>query len=406
MMRRSCDVQAVDMTTIPTDMTPPADPPPPDYPSTGEPPSDPPPPSAPERRLRRSDNSPIAGVASGLAGYFGIDPGLVRFGFVIAAFLGGFGLFAYIAGWALIPSERDPDPRPIALNSGVGAILIGGIAAIAALSSTFGPWGSTPVFAGIVVPIVLIGIGIHLLNQRPAPAGPGRPRPGGTVGAPPSGGVAPSPVWGSVFVEPTPRPREARPPVTAVTLAIAAVAIGTLVIVDQLTSVDIGATALFGVATAVIGAGLIASAFLGRALGLWLIAPLVLLGLAVSPIIDDLPDGGVGPVTYRPTSAAEVESEYRLTAGEFLLDLRAVDFVDDTAITIDVGAGDVVIEVPDGVTLVLDATARVGSVVGPDNVSRDGLRVEVDRRYPAREAAPVLTIDAHVDFGAIEVNRG
>lgn len=50
----------------------------------------------PYRRLTRSrDERMICGVAGGLAVYLGVDPTLVRIGFVIAAFCGFVGVIAY-----------------------------------------------------------------------------------------------------------------------------------------------------------------------------------------------------------------------------------------------------------------------------------------------------------------------
>ncbi len=60
--------------------------------------------------LRRSiANRHIAGVCGGLAEYFGIDPTVVRVGYVLLSiFLGAFlgGCLIYILLWVLIP-ERE-----------------------------------------------------------------------------------------------------------------------------------------------------------------------------------------------------------------------------------------------------------------------------------------------------------
>jgi phage shock protein PspC (stress-responsive transcriptional regulator) len=47
----------------------------------------------------------LAGVASGLADYFDIDPLLVRIGFVALSLAGGLAVPLYLAGWLLIPEE-------------------------------------------------------------------------------------------------------------------------------------------------------------------------------------------------------------------------------------------------------------------------------------------------------------
>jgi phage shock protein PspC (stress-responsive transcriptional regulator) len=48
----------------------------------------------------------LAGVASGLASYVGIDVIVVRIAFVVFTFLGGVAIPLYLAGWLLIPDEH------------------------------------------------------------------------------------------------------------------------------------------------------------------------------------------------------------------------------------------------------------------------------------------------------------
>jgi phage shock protein PspC (stress-responsive transcriptional regulator) len=54
-------------------------------------------------RLTRSETDKrIAGVAGGIAEYFGIDATLVRIAFVVAAFM-WWGLIAYLVLWIVLP---------------------------------------------------------------------------------------------------------------------------------------------------------------------------------------------------------------------------------------------------------------------------------------------------------------
>jgi phage shock protein PspC (stress-responsive transcriptional regulator) len=66
------------------------------------------------RVTRSTTDRKIAGVAGGLAAHLGVDPQLVRVGFVVSIFLGGTGLFAYLAMLALVPSDdaAPADPLP------------------------------------------------------------------------------------------------------------------------------------------------------------------------------------------------------------------------------------------------------------------------------------------------------
>jgi phage shock protein PspC (stress-responsive transcriptional regulator) len=58
----------------------------------------------PARRLHLSDTDrKIAGVCGGLGEWLEVDPVLFRVAFVLLAFVGGLGVFAYIVLWLLIP---------------------------------------------------------------------------------------------------------------------------------------------------------------------------------------------------------------------------------------------------------------------------------------------------------------
>jgi phage shock protein PspC (stress-responsive transcriptional regulator) len=56
--------------------------------------------------LRRScDDRMLAGVAGGVARYFGVDATIVRIAFVVLTVFGGAGIPIYLAGLLLIPEE-------------------------------------------------------------------------------------------------------------------------------------------------------------------------------------------------------------------------------------------------------------------------------------------------------------
>ena len=58
------------------------------------------------RRLYKSNaNKMVAGVCGGIAEYFGIDPTLVRLGWVLFCALGGSGILAYIIAAIVIPGK-------------------------------------------------------------------------------------------------------------------------------------------------------------------------------------------------------------------------------------------------------------------------------------------------------------
>lgn len=59
-----------------------------------------------EKRLYKSkQNKMLEGVCGGIAEFFGIDPTLVRLGWVLFCALGGSGILAYIIAAIIIPSQ-------------------------------------------------------------------------------------------------------------------------------------------------------------------------------------------------------------------------------------------------------------------------------------------------------------
>ena len=60
-----------------------------------------------EKRLTRTENNKmICGVCAGISKYFGIDPTLIRLGFVVLTCFSGSGLLAYLIAAVIIPKEK------------------------------------------------------------------------------------------------------------------------------------------------------------------------------------------------------------------------------------------------------------------------------------------------------------
>ena len=58
------------------------------------------------RLTRSSTDRIIAGVAGGVANYLGVDPTLVRLGFVLLVLVGGLSPLIYVILWAVLPTEK------------------------------------------------------------------------------------------------------------------------------------------------------------------------------------------------------------------------------------------------------------------------------------------------------------
>ncbi len=61
--------------------------------------------SQPRRLTRVRDGKMLAGVCTGIARYFDLDPVLIRVGFAAATLLSGAGFLLYIACWVVMPQD-------------------------------------------------------------------------------------------------------------------------------------------------------------------------------------------------------------------------------------------------------------------------------------------------------------
>jgi phage shock protein C len=60
-----------------------------------------------KRLLRPRKGRLVAGVAAGLAEYFGVDVNLVRLGFGVFTIFYGLGVLVYLVAWAILPEEGE-----------------------------------------------------------------------------------------------------------------------------------------------------------------------------------------------------------------------------------------------------------------------------------------------------------
>lgn len=127
-------------------------------PEVGTPPTGP---TQQQRLTRPRDDRMIAGVASGLARYLGIDPTLVRIAFVVLAVAGGAGVLAYLVAWVLMPEGNGAAIEPRSAR-GNGASVVGFV--LVALGSLLLLDRLLPDLSWrFVAPAVLVALGLVLL---------------------------------------------------------------------------------------------------------------------------------------------------------------------------------------------------------------------------------------------------
>jgi phage shock protein PspC (stress-responsive transcriptional regulator) len=393
--------------------------------STMEPPPPPPPPQQPApfatRRLRRRPAAgKLGGVCAGIADYLAIDVTVVRLLALLLA-LTGPGIPAYIVAWVVMP-EAGADDAGTVPDGGAGAgdrgpQLLGIGLLILAVLVVWDGWGWPG--DGFVVPIVLIGAGVTLLARSPGgtrePAAPSTSpvqRSGAAVdpdvtattplaaAGPTVPGPPPAPPTWFEPDEPAPVEPKRRSAASPIALGVARVWGGVAVLLGV--SVETG----LAVGLGVLGVGIVAGGFLGGGRALILPAVLLALGLVGTAAIDVPIRGGVGERQWDVAAAADVTGPFRLAAGEAVLDLRELRPRAEQTITIEasVALGSLLVQLPEGVPVRVDASAGAGEVtVLGDN--EEGTDPEISLEERSRPGVGTIELDVEVGLGELEVVR-
>jgi hypothetical protein len=158
----------------------------------------------------------------------------------------------------------------------------------------------------------------------------------------------------------------------------------------------------------VIGGAMVVSGLRGR--GRWLAFPgLAVLGLlSIGSTVSITIEGGAGEVLIEPTSVSELEDSYNLGLGELTIDLTDVDFPAEGQVDLeaDLGAGEMIVIVPAGVTVGVNASAGAGEVDAFGRMSAGVGDVELEFIEPGEAEGGRVNLDLHVGLGEINVERG
>ena len=367
----------------------------------------------PPRRLYRDPHGPIGGVASGFAEYFEVDPVIARLLWVVAL-LSGIGLPAYVLCWLIVPKAPSWPPPGYLDRSGATsaqpATWLSGIVIIA-LAAMIG--SGLDGFGEYLVPMALVGFGIYLLNQRPAAV------PAGTESEPLD--PASAAVDGAnAAARP---PAETRRLVTPTVLSLLGIGAGVLVALGAAGVAHVSVATAAAIGLAVVGAGLVASLWLGRAPGLVPVGlGLVVLLLSASTLerwagaarsvgdnmhfeLNDREVTGVGERRYVVSSMDDLQRRYEVGLGEVDLDLSRLDFTgQERSLNVEVGLGKAKVILPRAVSVEVRGEVGAGKagVLGRDLEGFD-TRIEQD---DAGAGAGKLRLELEVGLGEVEVLRG
>lgn len=368
----------------------------------------------------------LAGVARGIAENFGISDWIPRVFFVITAFMGGFGVVLYAAGWAFIRSEdeaQSPAERFFSGAStsrawlGVGLIVIAGMIVLARFTFLTGE----VIWAGA---LLVVGLLLYLgyIPGRRSRGGPSESKEGvqrmtttdtDTTVPVNNGDSDDSPAGGSIPRPPTPPPTPpARPPTQPregsvlgrITLGVTAIGLGVLAILDNLDALAIDAQPYHYLALAVtiIGVGLLVGAFAGRARWLILVLALLIPTLIFSPFFRS--ETRRADLRVRPATFSELDTSYDLDVGQLVIDLTDLPWNgQEIDLDANVDVGSVVIRLPEDVGIDGSANVDIGQVSDRERTSAGIGNPQLEWNESGSDGTVML--DAHVSLGEIEIKR-
>ncbi len=415
--------------------------------------------------VRTADDRVVAGVCGGLGRHFGVDPVIFRVVLAVLTLFGGLGVLLYGLSWLLMPADDHPAPLARDLLSGRAvAAAIPAFAVAAVGTGVFFGYldnGFDGAFPLLIVASIILYVSHHKTRRdlkargltpaslslngttatAPAPSSPSATATTGSGAAtttaipaaeppvdeqarPATHPPAPTPWWRrtptppsptfpsspSSPASPAPGPRRGRFYLTPATISLAAVAGGTMWWLDDATSANVSVQVFLAVILATLAGGLLVGTLIGG--GRWLILPaLAVTGLVSAAAAITVPlTGPAGERTYTPDSVTAVESPYRVKYGELKLDLTRMDFAgrdpaDPLRIEATVGLGELIVQIPDDVRVIVDADADLGTLDLQDR-SDSGYKPErttVITPPPDRPLRGTISLELAVGVGNLEV---
>lgn len=411
---------------------------------------------------RNTGDRMIAGVASGISEHFGIDPVIVRIGFIALTFLGGAGLALYLVGWLAMPRDTsgsivtdtlgNENPRRVRGVLAIAAIVAGLYVTVLASRTLFDLFTEI-ITAAPYLALMLIAAGAALVlwpktsgaeraatpKQATAPKQDAASGTSATVAAaePPSETAAVA-AMAAAATAPTPEPATAASPTAApvsgaaseqgrkprrrrrsvtgpLTVAVLLVLAGGVLLLAGLAVHETSISTALAVAVMVAGAGLAVSAFFVPARGLLALGAVLAVPLVLVAGTDVSLWSGAGERRVEITSPDDLQDEYRYGIGELVVDMRRLDLA-GAARRVDIGlvVGEIRVYVPDSVELVIDADIGAGQfdarrriLVDVDDGSylyddgfgyQSGVGIDYDLTFPAA-AEPSGLLQLDLDLG-------
>lgn len=376
--------------------------------------------------VRGTNERWFAGVAGGIARWLGVDPLVVRAGFILLSIFFGVGVSLYLVLWLLMPDDRGRLPVERALKEGDGgSIFLLVVTAIAVLGGA--PWWGGDFHGARIFGFALLVLGAwwfltrtdtgrDLMVSKPwrgggagvaggSSTGNAAANAGAAHGAVGSTGLAGDPITpgaaGAGGVAPgaaqswspqAPVMQQPRERVRTIGFAAGLLVLG-LALVSGVVLHQIAATAgwtgnpvAVGIAAGVgvLGLAIVIGGLAGRRAGG--LAFFAVVGMIAAIATTAAPDGLTQP--FRVGDPKHVvttltgDTDFQLGLGEMTVDLSAAKDYNETAarpdrVTATMGVGQLNVVVPDGVAVTVNARALLGEVDAPAGSAAPGTTMQM-----------------------------
>jgi hypothetical protein len=211
-----------------------------------------------------------------------------------------------------------------------------------------------------------------------------------------------------------PKPPREHSRLGSLIFSTALVILGVMGLLEVARVVDFQPAAYIAAALAVVGAGLLLGAWLGRARGWIFIGFGLVLALSITTVKDhadlgwDAARNGGGDITWAPATMDALRGDYEHQAGSATLDLRELDFTgQDRTVRVRIQAGNLEVMLPDNVDVTTTADVRLGSATIFDR-NANGVKINdftVTDLGADGAGGGTLHLELDVSLGDAEVSR-
>ncbi|MFC5381332.1 PspC domain-containing protein [Aquipuribacter nitratireducens] len=374
---------------------------------------------------RPLDDRWLGGVCSGTARRLGVDPTLLRVSLVALTLLGGVGVAAYAVALVLLPDHDGRIELERAARGDLTGTTVGAVALLLVAALLPGPWEllrGGPLLdprdlVGALVLGTLLVVGLAFLPRLAGTTAPG-PTPGPAPAAPGAAPTDASPPPPAPVRAPAPPPVPARPgpgPVLSAAVTGAALVVaGAAWLATELGYLD-GRPHVVALSAAItlLGGAIVALGVMGRRDGA--VGGAAALAIVVAVLLLLVPSWRTvqvaGDVTWRPVEVSDASRGGALGLGDAVLDLSSLDVPARSAtaggpveVPVRVGLGELVVRVPDGLDVRVDAGVLVGSaLVGEEPEAADEAGVGLDRVLRTGSDSPDVVVDARILVGTVRL---